>query len=429
MIDDTDSEDELPAGWEEKATPEGWVYYANHLTKTTVWEHPKTKKRKRVPSHLPYGWERKSDEKGRAYFTDTINERQTYTDPRLAHCVDVQRTSAKQLKQRFDSCSTANQVLQGSDLSGKVAIVTGANSGIGFETAKSLALHGCHVILACRNKEKAEQAAKQMSKDRSDAKVTAMELDLASLRSVKQFAKDFVDRGWPLHILILNAAVAMHPWQMTEDDIELTFQTNHVAHFYLTQQLASLLIRSAPARVVVVSSESHRFPVGYDPIHFDKLSPACYDNHWPMIQYNRSKLCNVLFSNELNRRLAKHGVTSNALHPGNLVYSSLSKTSPYLIRLLYLLARPFTKSMQQAAACSVYVATAPELHERGGLYFNNCFRCHASSQAADRRSAKRLWSLSENLVRERTDRWFVKMTPQQIVDDIKAAEDDKSKSE
>jgi len=400
---ETDSEDELPHGWEERTTPEGWVYYANHLSKNTVWEHPKTKKRRRVPSKMPYGWKRKEDEQGRFYFLDSINGRKTYTDPRLAFCEDVDIATREMFKQRFDGSSTADQVLLGSDLTGKFVVITGANSGIGFETAKSLAKHGANIVLACRNLKKAEAAIEQISKDRVDVKVIAMQLDLASLKSIKQFAKDYVSKGWPLHVLMMNAAVGMRPWKMTEDNIEETFAVNHVGHFYLTQQLSSLLIRSAPARVVVVSSESHRFPVCSDPIQLEYLSPH-YSKCWPMIQYNRSKLCNILFCNELDRRLGKRGVTCNSLHPGNMVYTALPNSS-YGLKLLYMIARPFTKSMQQAAACSVYLATAPELSNCGGMYFNNCCQCDPSPLAADRMAAKRLWKLTEDLILDRTEHW------------------------
>jgi len=228
--------------------------------------------------------------------------------------------------------------------------------------------------------------------------------DLSSLKSIRDFVKNFATKNLPLHILILNAAVMMLPWQLTQDNIEMTFAVNHVGSFYLTQLLTSVLIRSAPSRVVVVSSESHRFPMGAYPIQLNKLSPD-YQNFWPMVQYNRTKLCNILFSNELNRRLCKYGVTCNSLHPGNLVFTSLPNSS-YLLKLLYLIAKPFTKSLQQAAACSVFVATATELTNVGGLYFNNCQQCEPSSTAVDKTAAKDLWKLTEDLIKDRTKHWY-----------------------
>ncbi|KPP60298.1 hypothetical protein Z043_121713 [Scleropages formosus] len=150
----------------------------------------------------------------------------------------------------------------------------------------------------------------------------------------------------PLHILVCNAAVCTQPWKLTEDGLESTFQICHLGHFYLVQCLQDVLRRSAPARVVVVSSESHRFTDlvdSFGKVDLTLLSPP-KNKYWSMLAYNRAKLCNILFSNELNRRLSPHGITSNALHPGNMMYTSLHR-SWWLMTLLFTLARPFTKSM------------------------------------------------------------------------------------
>lgn len=160
-LDDTDSEDELPPGWEERTTKDGWVYYANHTEEKTQWEHPKTGKRKRVAGDLPYGWEQETDENGQVFFVDHINKRTTYLDPRLAFTVDDNPTKPT-TRQRYDGSTTAMEILQGRDFTGKVVLVTGANSGIGFETAKSFALHGAHVILACRNLSRASEAVSRI---------------------------------------------------------------------------------------------------------------------------------------------------------------------------------------------------------------------------------------------------------------------------
>ncbi|XP_035580772.1 WW domain-containing oxidoreductase isoform X5 [Zalophus californianus] len=160
-LDDTDSEDELPPGWEQRTTKDGWVYYANHAEEKTQWEHPKTGKRKRIAGDLPYGWEQETDENGQVFFVDHINKRTTYLDPRLAFTVDDNPTKPTN-RQRYDSSTTAMEILQGRDFTGKVVVVTGANSGVGFETAKSFALHGAHVILACRNVTRANEAVSQI---------------------------------------------------------------------------------------------------------------------------------------------------------------------------------------------------------------------------------------------------------------------------
>uniref|UniRef100_M3YEH2 WW domain-containing oxidoreductase n=3 Tax=Mustela putorius furo TaxID=9669 RepID=M3YEH2_MUSPF len=344
-LDDTDSEDELPPGWEQRTTKDGWVYYANHAEEKTQWEHPKTGKRKRIAGDLPYGWEQETDENGQVFFVDHINKRTTYLDPRLAFTVDDNPTKPTS-RQRYDGSTTAMEILQGRDFTGKVVVVTGANSGIGFETAKSFALHGAHVILACRNMTRANEAVSRILGEWHKAKVEAMTLDLALLRSVQHFAQAFKAKNLSLHMLVCNAAAFALPWSLTKDGLETTFQVNHLGHFYLVQLLQDVLCRSAPARVVVVSSESHRFTDISDSsgkLDFSRLSPSKND-YWAMLAYNRSKLCNILFSNELHRRLSPRGVTSNAVHPGNMMYSSIHRNW-WVYTLLFTLARPFTKSM------------------------------------------------------------------------------------
>ncbi|XP_056138271.1 WW domain-containing oxidoreductase [Lampris incognitus] len=397
-MDDTDSEDELPPGWEERSTKDGWVYYANHDEMKTQWEHPKTGKKKRCAGELPYGWEQETDDKGQIFYVDHINKRTTYFDPRQAFTVEDVLVKPK----RYDGNTAALEILQGRDFSDKVVLITGSNSGIGFETAKSFALHGAHVILACRNLSRASKAVSLIQQEWHKARVEAMMCNLASLRSVREFAESFKAKKLPLHILVCNAAVCTQPWRLTEDGLESTFQICHLGHFLLVQCLWDVLCRSAPARVVVVSSESHRFTDLLDScgkVDLALLSPP-QKSYWSMLAYNRAKLCNILFSNELHRRLSPHGVTSNAVHPGNMMYTSIHH-SWWLMTLLFTLARPFTKSMQQGAATTVYCAVAPELEGIGGMYFNNCFRCLPSSQAQDPSSAASLWELSERLVSER----------------------------
>ncbi|XP_075432861.1 WW domain-containing oxidoreductase isoform X2 [Ascaphus truei] len=344
-LDDTDSEDELPPGWEERSTKDGWVYYANHLEEKTQWENPKTGKRKRIAGDLPYGWEQETDENGQIYFVDHLNKRTTYLDPRLAFTVEENPTKMN-TRQKYDGNTTAMEILQGCELSGKVAIVTGANTGIGFEVARSLALHGALVVLACRNLQKASEAKHQILEEWHKAKVEVMSLDLASLSSVQNFAEAFTSRNVSLHMLICNAAFLGGPWQLTEDDLEMSFQVNHLGHFYLVSLLQDVLRHSVPSRVVVVSSESHRFTEIKDSSGKLDLSLLCPSkkDYWAMVAYNRSKLCNILYSNELNRRLSPHGVTSNAVHPGNMMYSGIHRNW-WAYTLLFALVRPFTKSM------------------------------------------------------------------------------------
>lgn len=397
LLPETDSEDELPPGWEERTTLDGKVYYANHESKSTQWTHPRTGKKKKVAGELPFGWERQTTEDGHAFFVDHINKKTTYVDPRLAFAVE-EKDSPTDIRQRFDASTSALQILHGRDLSGKVAVVTGANCGIGFETAKSLAYHGCDVYFACRNEKLALAAINKVKNERPNASLHFIPLDLSRFASILNFYKQFILRERRLHILVLNAAVMGLPHTLTEDGLEITFQVNHLGHFYLLKLFEQVLLNSAPARVVAVSSESHRFStIMKANISEERLSPTTGKNFISMCAYNDSKLLNILFSNELNRRLSDKGVTSSALHPGNLVGSSLARNW-WLYRLLYIIAWPFTKSLQQAAATSVYCATVYELEGVGGMYFNNCCRCKPSASADDADLAKTLWAISEHMI-------------------------------
>ncbi|KAK9511001.1 hypothetical protein O3M35_005660 [Rhynocoris fuscipes] len=394
---DTDSEDELPPGWEERATSDGSVYYVNHNTKGTQWNHPRTGKKKKVSGELPFGWERVTDEQGRTVFADHNNKTVTYTDPRLAFAVET-KEHPSDYRQKYDGSTTALQVLHGRDLSGKVAIVTGANCGIGYETARSLALHGCEVIIACRSMSSAEEATAAILKERHDASVRPMLLQLHRLTSVKNFVEEFCKLYSKLDILILNAGVMSVPFSLTEDGYEYVFQVNHLAHAYLTILLEDMLTRGVPSRVVFVASESHRYSnLTEESLSEETISPKSSSSYWSLMAYNHSKLLNVVFAGKLSDKWAKKGIAVFSVHPGNLVYTNLSRYWwPY--KLLFALVRPFTKSLQQAASTSVYCATALELDSVTGLYFNNCFRTEPSKTAVNPKFGDKVWNLTKELI-------------------------------
>ncbi|KAI6077598.1 WW domain-containing oxidoreductase isoform X1 [Aix galericulata] len=203
-LEDTDSEEELPPGWEERTTRDGWVYYANHLEEKTQWEHPKSGKRKRVAGGLPYGWEQETDESGQVYFVDHINKRTTYLDPRLAFTVEDNPVKPP-TRQKYDGNSTAMEILQGRDLSEKVVIITGANSGIGGIQAPwaKWELRPWEAHVAFLNSTDRSKAPKHK------AKVEAMTLDLASLHSVQQFAEAFKSKNVDQELYATNA-IAVH---------------------------------------------------------------------------------------------------------------------------------------------------------------------------------------------------------------------------
>ena len=199
----------------------------------------------------------------------------------------------------------------------RIAVITGANSGLGFETARVLLNQGMQVVLACRNAEKANAAVgalRELTKGRPDPAeddITSMTLDVSSLKSVRDFAKAYMATGKPLHVLLCNAGIMMGPKRQSEDGVDLQIATNYLGHFLLCQLLSETLVASAPARVVHVSSIAARMGA----IDFSNLNPMSepYDS---LKVYQMSKLMQVVFSRELNKRLEGTGVTSNSLEPG-----------------------------------------------------------------------------------------------------------------
>lgn len=205
------------------------------------------------------------EETGQVIFIDSKNQRKTYIDPRLAFAQENSPKSIGDIRQRFDANTTAFQVLHGKDLTGKIAVVTGANTGIGFETARSLAYFGCRVLLACRSQAKAEEAIEKIRVERNAAgeRCSFVPLDLESLASVEKATQIIKSKVSHIDMLILNAAVFALPYTQTVDGLETIFQVCHLSHFYLCELLEGLL--DSRSRVVVVSSESHRwvFTIAY----------------------------------------------------------------------------------------------------------------------------------------------------------------------
>lgn len=295
---------------------------------------------------------------------------------------------------RFGRRPEADEVVAGQDLSGRVAVVTGSNAGIGYEAARALAGAGARVYLACRNAQKGMAAAARIKVQHPDAYVEFLALDLASPTSVRAFAAGFPEQV--VHILVCNAGLYAPKYTETEDGFERTVGVCHLGHFLLTHELLGCLKAGRPARVVVVSSGSHRFPRR---LNFDRL-PLNREHYNDLVAYGQAKLCNVLFANELTRRYQAEGVTANSLHPGGLIGTEISRSS-LAAKFVFLLARPFAKTLSQGAATTVYCAVAPELEGVGGRYFENCREKNASAEAQDPAVAKRLWELTEGWLKLR----------------------------
>jgi NAD(P)-dependent dehydrogenase (short-subunit alcohol dehydrogenase family) len=281
------------------------------------------------------------------------------------------------------------------DQRGRVAVVTGANTGLGYETAKALAGRGASVVLAVRDAAKGRQAAARMAGD-----VTVQELDLTSLDSVRTAAAALRSRLGRLDLLINNAGVMYTPKQTTRDGFEMQFGTNHLGHFALTGLLLNLMLPVPGSRVVTVSSTGHRIRAG---IHFD--DPQWERSYSRVGAYGQSKLANLMFTYELQRRLAPHGTTvAVAAHPG-ISSTELMRNTPAALRLpVTWLAPLITQTAAMGALPSLRAATDPAV--LGGQYYGpggrNQVKGHprlvtSSPQSYDTAVQQRLWALSEDL--------------------------------
>jgi NAD(P)-dependent dehydrogenase (short-subunit alcohol dehydrogenase family) len=267
----------------------------------------------------------------------------------------------------------------------RTVMVTGANTGIGEATALALAREGWRVYVAARSREKGEAAVASIKAATGSSAVFFLALDLADLSSVRSCADSFLALDEPLQVLVNNAGVAGRRG-LTRQGFELMFGVNHLGHFLLTQLLLDRLVSSAPARVVTVSSDAHYQARGID---WEALRrPA--RGITGLAEYAVSKLCNVLFSQELARRTAGTGVTTYALHPG-VVASDIWRRVPWPVR-------PFVMrnmlSVTEGAATSLYCATSPAVAAESGLFYEKCALREPSAVATPSLAAE-LWKRSE----------------------------------
>lgn len=298
----------------------------------------------------------------------------------------------------FSAESTAAEVIDGIDLTGHRAIVTGGASGIGIETARALAGAGAEVTLAVRDVQAGERTAEDIVGSTGNKNVLVAPLDLADRASVASFVGQWEG---PLHLLVNNAGVMASPLTRTPEGWELQFATNHLGHFNLATGLHAALAAAGGARIVSVSSTGHlRSPVVFDDLHFERRE------YEPWAAYGQSKTANVLFAVEATRRWADDGIVTNALMPG-AIRTNLQRhiTEADLDRMRAQSGDPsvFWKTPQQGAATSILLATSPLLNDVGGRYFEDCqeaephqpgTRRGVAAYAVDPEAAQRLWQVS-----------------------------------
>ncbi len=284
--------------------------------------------------------------------------------------------------------TTAEEATAGCDLSGKTMLVTGCNSGLGFETIRALALRGARVIATARTVDKAREACARLKGD-----FVPVACELAEPASVRAAVAAVRNDAGPLDAILCNAGVMNIPTPQQKFGWELHLFTNHIGHFML---VTGLLDRLAPAgRVVVTASRAHRRapPPGID---FDNLSGE--RGYVPMKAYGVSKLANILFTRELARRLGQGGQTANALHPG-VIATNIGRSLPAVARVAFDLAGPLVlKTAAQGAATQCYLAASPAVAQVTGAYYADCNPADTTPYGRDMAMAARLWDASEALV-------------------------------
>jgi len=281
-------------------------------------------------------------------------------------------------------------------LEDRTCLVTGATSGIGQETALGLAREGARVLIVGRDPARGEAARADIAKRSGNDRIELLLADLASLREVARLAGEVRARCPALHVLVNNAGIVNLKRQQSPDGFEATFAVNHLAYFALTLQLLDLLRASAPARIVNVSSDAHRF----GQIDWDDLQSEKRYRGLPYVAamrvYGTSKLQNILFTRELARRLEGSGVTANCLHPG-AVSTRLGANNGGGSRVVTSLLRPFMLSPADGAKTSIHLAVSPEVTGISGGYFTKMREARCSRPARDVDAARRLWQVSAEL--------------------------------
>jgi NAD(P)-dependent dehydrogenase (short-subunit alcohol dehydrogenase family) len=280
-------------------------------------------------------------------------------------------------------------------MQGKVVVITGANTGVGLQTAIGVAAQGATTVLACRNPDKAEAAANEVIQKTWNDDVHTVPLDLADLAAVRKAADDILTRWDRVDVLDNNAGGTWSQRQETAQGLEYTMGVCHLAHFYLTRLLLDRMQASTPSRVINVTSVGHH--AAFKGMRFDDLqSERSYDG---MEVYCRAKLANVLFTRELARRMAGTGVTANTVHPGWVrsrfgMDGDTGGISAFGFRAM----RPFQISPRTGAKTSVYLATSPDVATRTGEYWVRSKPGHMGKHAKDDAAAQRLWDDSEQIL-------------------------------
>jgi NAD(P)-dependent dehydrogenase (short-subunit alcohol dehydrogenase family) len=277
-----------------------------------------------------------------------------------------------------------------SSMQGKICLVTGASGGIGFFTARGLALKGAHVVIVGHDRDRGEKARQRINAAAAEGAAEFMLADLSAQDQIRRFVDDFRHEHAHLDVLANNVGGAFVRRRETAGGLEMTFALNHLSYFTVTCLLLDALRASAPARIVNVASESHRNAR----MHWDDLQLKRGYN--TLRAYGQSKLANLLFTYELDRRLEETGVTINALHPG-FVHTNIGKQNWLARIIMNVMHALFAKPPEEGAQTSIYLASSPEVEGVSGKYFIDNQPVSSSSRSYDEAAARRLWEISAEL--------------------------------
>ncbi|KAI9108881.1 hypothetical protein K1719_020186 [Acacia pycnantha] len=306
----------------------------------------------------------------------------------------------------YGSNSTAEQVTEDCFFSSHLtALITGGTSGIGAETARVLAKRGVRVVIGARDLKKAREVRHNIQKETPKAEIIVLEIDLSSFASVQRFCSEFLALQLPLNILINNAGIFSQNLEFSEEKIEMTFATNYLGHFLLTEMLIEKMVETAEksgteGRIINVSSVIHSW-VKRDAFHFHHLLNGTKYNGTHA--YAQSKLANILHAKELARQLKARNakVTVNAVHPGIVKTGIIRAHKGLITDSLFFIASKLLKSISQGAATTCYVAVRAKTQGLSGKYFADCNESNCSSLANDEFEAQKLWNNTQALLHKR----------------------------
>lgn len=274
-------------------------------------------------------------------------------------------------------------------MNNKLCVITGANSGIGFETARELARQGAFIVMVCRNEDKAEAAKQVILMETAGSGVDIVLCDFSSQDEIRKAAKEIISNYQKIDILINNHGFVASGYNETIEGLEETFGVNHIGYFLFTTLLLDTIEKSGKARIINIASEAHRSAAKFD---INNLQLKEGFSTWKA--YVNSKLYNILFTVELADRLKDTEVTANSLHPG-VIASNFGSTSTTMVKIFWKLASPFMKSNKEGAQTTIYLATSDEVEEVNGAYFKDSKVVTPSNQGFDKSAAEQLWIKSE----------------------------------